>query len=487
MQDNFAKEQAKRQKETYDLLVQLGGNKVTEESGILYHGNGQQILLPQGMTKATAAKLLAAAALNEETEHDFVHVFKFRPWDGANALNETLRTLFGTSGEGMAQQTMFGPVPPKKITIETGVNQEKTVPWGLISFPLLEAVIATGQSWDDTYGMLFQMTVTAPKKHGSAVEGLFKAIEQTLREKSIYKGKVFVASEKPAFFDPYRVQKEKVVYAEDVFGRLESSVWGPIRTADVQRAEGVALNTKTILHGPYGTGKTLAGALTAQVATENGWTFLQAHTGKDDLNQVMQTAALYSPAVVFIEDIDVLAKVGENADDNSKLLELFDGISVKNNEVMVVMTSNRAAEMHKGMLRAGRIDAAIEIGALDEPGVERLIRVSIDPSRLEDDIDFGPVHVAMEGYEPAFIKETFVSAQRAAISRVGKADYKLSGQDFVNAANLLRPQFELHSHAKEGKDKGTPFEEALRRLLAHELESHKVDYDEDNRLTRVAS
>ena len=45
-----------------------------------------------------------------------------------------------------------------------------------------------------------------------------------------------------------------------------------------------------------------------------------------------------------------------------QIMELFDGISVKSREVMVVMTSNRAAEMHKGMLRAGRIDAAIEEG-----------------------------------------------------------------------------------------------------------------------------
>ena len=467
MQDNIAREQAKKQKETYDLLVKLGGNKLTEESGILYHGNGQQILLPQGMTKATAAKLLTAAAMNEETEHDFVHVFKFRPWDGANALQETLKKVFGTSGEGVAQMTMFGPQPPKKITIETGVGEEKQVPWGLIDFPLLEAVIQTGATMDDTYGQLFQLTVTAPKKHGAAIEGLFRAIEATLMEESIYKGKAFVGASKPTFFDPFKLDRNTIVYADDVRGRLETSVWGVIRTADVQRAEGLPLNGKIVLHGPYGTGKSEAGRITAQEALDAGWTFIQGHTGKDDLEMVMQTAALYAPAVVFIEDIDALANAENNeGEEGSKLLELFDGISVKSREVMVVMTSNRAAEMHKGMLRAGRIDAAIEVAALDRAGVEKLIKVAIPADRLDPNTDFDPVHEAMEGYEPSFIKETFTSARRAAVCRTGSSDYVLTTEDFVNAANLLRPHWELHQNAKDVKEKGTPLDEALKDLLA---------------------
>lgn len=483
MKTNFDTKQAKSRKDTYNLLVELGGHKVTEESGIVYHDTGQQILLPRGMTKATAAKLLSAAAQNEETEHQFVHVFKFRPWDGANALQETLKRVFGTSGEGVAQQTMFGPVPPSKITIETGVGEEKTVPWGVISFPLLDASIQTGATYDETYGQLFQLSVIAPKKHAAAIEGLFRAIEETLRTDSIYKGKAFVASDKPTFFDPFKIRKEHVVYSEDVFGRLESSIWGPIRTAAVQRIEGLPLNTKTVLHGPYGTGKTLAGGLTAQVAVEEGWTFLQATTGKDNLEQVMQTAALYSPSVVFIEDIDVLARAGSE-EQNARLLELFDGVSMKNNEVMVVMTSNRAAEMHKGMLRAGRIDAAIEIGPLDRAGVERLIQVSIPEGKLDPNTDFVAVHEAMEGFEPAFIKETFVSAQRAAISRTGSSDYLLTTEDFVNAANLLRPQHELHSNATEKQSK-PELETAFQGMVSETLKGFMVDYDDDNRLVPV--
>jgi transitional endoplasmic reticulum ATPase len=473
----FEEAQKLMEQATYHLLVELGGKKITDQSGINYIA-GTAIGLPtdpQTMSKAEAAKILAAAAKNEEMEHAFSRVFKYRPWDGANALQLALKKVFGTAGEGAMQMTMFGPKPPEKIQIEVGVGKEISVPWGNINFPLLDAVIQTGVTRDHQFGDLFRLQITAPKKHAAAIEGLFVAIEQELKENSIYRGKAFVGVEKPMFLDPYKVERKKVVYAEEVFTRLNNSIWGPIKTAALQEKEGLALNVKAVLHGPYGTGKSLALALTAQTATENGWTFIQCTTGKDNLTQVMQTAALYAPCVVGIEDIDVLATAG-NEEDNSKLLELFDGIAVKNNKVMVVMTSNRAAEMHKGMLRAGRIDAAIEIGPLDQPGVERLIKVSIPEGKLDTNIDWPRVHVAMEGYEPAFIKETFVSAQRAAIVRAESLHYRLTTEDFEAAALLLRPQHELHEGAKEKSDQ-LGIGDLIERHIESTLQRHKVDED----------
>ena len=98
-----------------------------------------------------------------------------------------------------------------------------------------------------------------------------------------------------------------------------------VKTADLQRSTGLKLNRKTLLYGPYGTGKSLAGGLTAKVAYENGWTFVQCKTGSDDLNLVLRMAELYAPAVVFIEDIDILIeedpkKIQEDRDEALALL-----------------------------------------------------------------------------------------------------------------------------------------------------------------------
>jgi len=470
---------------TYAALVALGGRRLTDQSAVAYH-DGTQIHLPSTpvrMTEAEGAKILAAAAKNLEMEHNFNRTFRFRPWDGANALQLALKKVFGTTGEGAATMTMFGPQPPEYIQVEVDVDVEIAVPWGKIDFPILNAQIYVGETYDKRFGNLFQLSVIAPKKHQAAIEGLFIAVEMELKQNSIYKGKAFVGVDKPQFLNPFKVDREKVVYADDVFTRLENSVWGPIRTADMQRAENLALNSKVVLHGPYGTGKTLALTITAQEAVREGWTFIQCHTGKDKLESVMQTAQLYAPCVVGIEDIDVLASAGDEKE-VSKLLELFDGIGSKGSEIMVVMTSNQAAELHKGMLRAGRVDATIEIGALDEAGVERLIRVSIPDGKLDENIEWARVHKAMEGYEPAFIKETFVSAQRAAVVRTDSRQYLLTTEDFEAAALLLRPQHDLHGNAKTKPAEPT-LDQLFRVTIADVVQNHRSARELNGQLVEV--
>lgn len=476
--------------ETLARLREIGGSQITEESGISYH-DGRQILLPEGMSLKQAAKLTTNQAISMEEQHDFTKVFKYRPWDGAFALQETLKEIFGLSGTGKAIHTMFGSTPPKYLNVEIGIGQEVRVPWGHIDFPPFEGMFITGATNDPNYGMLFQVVCRAPKKFEPEIEGLWLAVEDTLRRKSIYKGKAIVGVGKatrdgfdnPSFLDPYAINPDSVAFKQEVYDRLEASVWGPIRTADLQRKSGLKLNRKTLLFGPYGTGKSLAGGLTARVAYDNGWTFIQTKTGEEDLGKVLNTAELYSPAVVFIEDIDTL--IESDPAEMAKLLELFDGISSKNHEVMVLMTSNHADSLSKGMTRVGRIDAAIEIGDLDEEGIRRLIAATFEPQMLDDDIDFERIVESMEGYEPAFIMGTFNLTKSNAIVRSGSKDFKLTTKDFVLAADTLRNQHDTHTNAADRPAVDT-FGQSMGKLIAEtvdeRLQGHKVNLQNEGEL-----
>jgi hypothetical protein len=90
------------------------------------------------------------------------------------------------------------------------------------------------------------------------------------------------------------------------------------------RDEKMPLKRAILFEGDYGTGKTLAAFLTAQIATANGWSFHYCRPGRDNIATVMKTARLYQPAVVFFEDVDTIAEGGD-ADDVSQLLDIFDG------------------------------------------------------------------------------------------------------------------------------------------------------------------
>lgn len=494
LEAKLAKEDRAKREEILNKLAELGGNRVTYESGIAYH-DGREIKLPNTMTLKTAAKLLTVQAQAMEEEHEFSKTFPYRPWDGAYALQEVLKRVFGVGGQGKAQYDMFGTkYPPEFRNVEVAPGQEVRVPWGVLDFPLLEAEMKTGAELDPNRGALFRLSITAPKKYESQITGLFIAIEEWIKHNSIYKGKAIIGVgkltkegfENPVFLNPYAIDPEKVAYAQDVFAQLTMAVWGPIRTADLQRSAGIKLNRKTLLYGPYGTGKSLAGGLTARVATENNWTFIQCKTGDDDLNMVLRMAELYAPAVVFIEDIDIL--IDTDPKKMAELLEQFDGVSSKNKEVAVLMTSNHVDSLSKGMTRAGRIDAAIEIGSLDKPGIERLISSMFEEGTLDSDIDWESVYEAMADYEPAFIMNTFADTKKAAIIRTGSLNFTLTTEDFVAAANGLRNQHDTHSNAAERPSVdvasvvlGDLMEGAARKVLDNSM----VDFRNDGRVLKV--
>lgn len=240
---------------------------------------------------------------------------------------------------------------------------------------------------------------------------------------------------------------------------LEGSLWAVLRHREVLKADGVRIKRALLLEGPYGCGKTSAGQLTALEAVKAGWTFIAARPGRDNINEVLKTAKLYEPAVVFIEDVDNQTATS-NTDDVAKLLETFDGITSKGSELALLMTTNHFERIHKGMLRPGRIDAVVEVADLDRNGVERLIKAVVNPDRLAAAVDYDKVYESMQieiggktvGFYPAFIREALERAKTFAVGRLGgSTNYVLDTADLVGAAVSLHAQLKAQQTANEGE------------------------------------
>lgn len=463
-----------------DILRRFADGHPAADSIVAHHTTPRhKISIPEGMTTARASKQLAQAATAEQEEKAFNKTYRYRPWDGAAALSRVMKKYFGTSGRGLAVHSFFGSTPPQEIEIEIAYGETISVPWGRIEFEPFEGTMDLGSSYDPEYGPLFQVQVVAKKKYSAEVYGFFKMLELELQDHSIYKGKAIRGNDEPRFLD--LTVDPSVVYNDDVYASLDQSVWGVIREAELLRSLNVKTDPKVLLHGPYGTGKSEAGRMTAKIATDNGWTFISFNSGKSnlsDLEKTMQTARLLAPAVVFVEDVDLYASDEDNKA-QSRMLEMFDGISSKNQEVMVLMTSNRPANFSKGMLRAGRINKMIEIGPLDRKATERLIRI-VNKDMLGE-VDFDAVWEATEGFEPAFIRQTFDDARQAAAIRhatdlraagvyteESAKKFLLTTEDFVTAANVMRPQHHSHMTAKE-QEKAPSLEQILRSTLVSGL------------------
>jgi transitional endoplasmic reticulum ATPase len=236
---------------------------------------------------------------------------------------------------------------------------------------------------------------------------------------------------------------------------LDGMLWSSLRYSDAMRREGLSLKRAILLHGPYGTGKTSTGLMTAKEAVAAGWTFLSAKPGKDKIENVLRTARLYEPAVVFVEDIDNQTSDGE-ADAVSRLLDAFDGITSKGGELMIVLTTNHLDRIHKGMLRPGRLDAIVEIAGLDRNGVERLIKAVVPSGKLSDECDYDAVYAEMDGFLPAFVRETINRAVTFAVARThGEGSYIIDTDDLCHAAQSLHPQLAALTDAGEGVKRPT--------------------------------
>ena len=465
-QKELTAEQAAEELRTTTLLqkiAELGGQGMKDDD-IVYEGT--KLVLPSRWrgTLDDAINYLVTKRDEEDETSNFSRTYNFRPWDGAYNAIQAMKKAFGMVA-GKTTYSFFGKSSPSYIQVPVGVSETVEVPWGEFTVPFLKnTTFSFGATKNADFGTIFRMNVTSPRKNKAVIEGLFKLVDEELEKGSIYRGKAIDGQEHPQFLDLRGFDPAKVVYSEQVQSDLDAHLLGVLRYSDANRELGLSLKRSILLTGPYGTGKTLAGFRTAKEAVDFGWTFIMARPGRDNFADVMQTARLYQPAVVFMEDADTIA----SADDDyiSKLLDIFDGIQAKNTDLVVVLTTNHPEFLHKGMMRPGRLDAIIEIGALDGAGIERLMRSSIDAKRFDKDIDFAPVVTACEGYMPAFVKEAADRAVRYALARSGGniGNYLITTEDLVHASAGLRSQFERMQGAPEHADKDA-FVEGLTSIV----------------------
>ena len=458
--------QNQRYAQILETLADLGG-KVFHDEEITFEGD--KLIIPKNMSLSHAKRFIELKEAELEKPTDFSHTFNYRPFDGAWCTWNFMKRTFGVVGhKDRLIKSMFGTqtAPPAMIDIPIGVGETEQIPWGRVELPFLPGVVFEFDTfYHEDKGPLFWMHVQGPKKYRFEIEGIFRGVEEELKQNSLYRGKAFDGQENPEFIDLSSVDPKRVVYSKEVMAQLQANVWAQLRHTEQFEKLGIPLKRAVLIHGPFGTGKTLSALLTGQEAAKAGWTFIKARPGRDNIFTVMQTAKLYEPCVVFYEDVDQIADADtQDRAGVAQLLDVFDGIEAKGTRILCVLTTNYPEKIHKGMARPGRLDAMIEISELDQDGVEALVRTRLDDEILDEEIDWGAVYEAAVEYKPAFVTEFADRTMRYLIAEYGDTDGRRVGtQELVDAARGLRPQYEKMVGAKELGDR-SPIEARLQEL-----------------------
>jgi ATP-dependent 26S proteasome regulatory subunit len=155
-------------------------------------------------------------------------------------------------------------------------------------------------------------------------------------------------------------------------------------------------------------------------------------------------ATALQPAMVVLEDVDLVAMDRSYEPTNAVLFELLNGMDGldDDHDVLFVLTTNRPDLLEPALAsRPGRIDEAVELPLPDAEGRRRLIELYGEGLGLELGDDGSLVH-ALDGVTPAFIRELL---RRAALLAAESTD----GELVVTAAMLRRAADQLRESSGE--------------------------------------
>lgn len=425
--------------------------KIVNNVDIVRHG--EQLLIPETMTMEDAVELLERRIAYDAQEVAFSENFEVFPWDGANALDAVLTARYGWA-PATATPSMFGPQPPKMITIDTGYGQRKEVAWGRFSLPNIAGFIQC--SADKVRGRLvFKVDAKVLRRDEDNIKKLFRELRAELNERSIYRGQAFkmrfrnddgdvLEMPEPQFINHMDIDPATLVYATDVQASIETNLFTPIRRIRDCKANGIPVKRGVLLGGMYGCGKTLAAKVAARLAVEQGVTYLYVQRA-DELADAVEFVKMYSNpgAVIFCEDID-RAVNGNRSTEMDDILNIIDGIDTKSANIITVLTTNNLNAINPAMLRPGRLDAVINVTEPDAPAAEKLVRI-YGGSTIAADLDLTEVGEALAGQIPAVIAEV---VKRAKLSQLklqeeGTTVENITAQALLDSMNSMRDQVSM--------------------------------------------
>lgn len=234
-----------------------------------------------------------------------------------------------------------------------------------------------------------------------------------------------------------------------------------------------------LMVGPPGTGKTY---LTKAVAGEAGVPFFSISgsdfvemfvgVGASRVRDLFDQAKKNSPCIIFIDEIDAVGRrrgagLGGGHDEReqtlNQLLVEMDGFGL-NEGIIIVAATNRPDILDPALLRPGRFDRQITVGAPDIKGREAILLVHAKNKPLADDVNLKVLARRTPGFTPADIENLM---NEAALLTARKSEKKIRMQTIEEAITKVIAGVEKKSKVISEKErKLTAYHEAGHAVVA---------------------
>ena len=243
---------------------------------------------------------------------------------------------------------------------------------------------------------------------------------------------------------------------------------------------GARIPKGVLLVGPPGTGKTLiakavAGEAGVPFLSISGSDFVELYVGvgASRVRDLFEQAKKNAPAIVFIDEIDAVGRqrgagLGSGHDEReqtlNQLLVEMDGFGA-NEGVIVIAATNRKDILDNALLRPGRFDRQVYVGAPDVKGREAILKVHARNKQFDPDVKFSDIAKTTAGFTGADLENLLNEAALLAARR----NKKLISQEEIEESLLkVVMGVEKKSHIITEHDK---------RLTAYHEAGHAICFE----------
>jgi len=236
----------------------------------------------------------------------------------------------------------------------------------------------------------------------------------------------------------------------------------PVKHPELFEALGIAQPKGVLLYGPPGTGKTL---LARAVAHHTDCTFIRVSgselvqkfigEGSRMVRELFIMAREHSPSIIFMDEIDSIGSTrmesggGGDSEVQRTMLELLnqlDGFEPQQN-IKVIMATNRIDILDSALLRPGRIDRKIEFPAPNEDARVDILRIHSRKMNLTRGINLRKIAEKMTGASGAESKGVCTEAGMYALR---ERRVHVTQEDFEMAvAKVMQKESEKNMSTKQ--------------------------------------
>ncbi|MBZ0297233.1 MAG: ATP-dependent zinc metalloprotease FtsH [Anaerolineae bacterium] len=280
----------------------------------------------------------------------------------------------------------------------------------------------------------------------------------------------------------YNAERPQVTFA-DVAGQDSAKaelveIVDFLKEPDKYIALGARIPRGVLLVGPPGTGKTL---LARAVAGEANVAFFSlaasefvemfVGVGASRVRDLFKRAKENSPSIIFIDEIDAVGRrrgagLGGGHDEReqtlNQMLAEMDGFD-QNESVIIMAATNRADVLDPALLRPGRFDRQVTVGAPDRSGRLAILKVHTRGKPLAEDVDLEDMAKATIGFSGADLANL---ANEAALTAARNGRKRITMPDFTDAFERIVLGIKSPPLSNEHERKVVAYHEAGHALVA---------------------